>query len=187
MRPAGIGGRPLKPIRRYSTFSPTIWSTACSWPMLKLPAGRGKDALKTLTALDALGDAEQRTTRRITLARSDAAASLGDSKLRRDMADLAAQEAGEAGSQAPGGSRTRFRVPGFGGSGRKRKGEKCLRRSQTDLRSRRRPQRLSADPARYGGSSHQSRGFPAAEKLYSQALTNRARCRQSKRSSKRTA
>ena len=70
-------------------------------------AGRGKDALKSLTALDALG-AQTKNDPRINLARSDAAASLGDSKLRRDTAELAAQQAREAGGQTPAGSRTRF-------------------------------------------------------------------------------
>jgi eukaryotic-like serine/threonine-protein kinase len=61
-------------------------------------AGRGKDALKSLAALDALKVQTNRDPR-INLARSDAAASLGDSKLRRDTAELAAQEAGERGAK----------------------------------------------------------------------------------------
>ena len=61
-------------------------------------AGRGKDALKSLTALDAL-KTQTRTDPRINLARSDAAASLGDSKLRRDMAELAAQQATQEGAK----------------------------------------------------------------------------------------
>jgi serine/threonine protein kinase/tetratricopeptide (TPR) repeat protein len=60
--------------------------------------GRGKDALKTLSALDALG-AQAKDDPRITMARADAATSLGDSKLRRDMAELAAQEAGKRGAK----------------------------------------------------------------------------------------
>jgi eukaryotic-like serine/threonine-protein kinase len=60
--------------------------------------GRGQDALKTLTALDALGG-QSRENPRIDLARSDAAASLGDHKLRRDSAELAAQKAGEQGAK----------------------------------------------------------------------------------------
>ncbi len=61
-------------------------------------AGRGKDAQKSLTALDALKTPTQ-TDPRINLARSDAAASLGDSKLRRDMAELAAQQATQQGAK----------------------------------------------------------------------------------------
>jgi serine/threonine protein kinase/tetratricopeptide (TPR) repeat protein len=60
--------------------------------------GRGQDALKTLSALDALGG-QSRENPRIDLARSDAAASLGDHKLRRDAAELAAQKAGEQGAK----------------------------------------------------------------------------------------
>jgi eukaryotic-like serine/threonine-protein kinase len=60
--------------------------------------GRGKDAYKSLAALDALGP-QTKDNPRINLARADAAASLGDSKLRRDMAALAAQGAGEQGAK----------------------------------------------------------------------------------------
>jgi len=61
-------------------------------------AGRGKDALKSLTALDALR-VQAKDDPRINIARSDAAASLGDSKLRRDTAELAAQQAGKQGAR----------------------------------------------------------------------------------------
>src|SRR5208282_3477318 len=60
--------------------------------------GRGKDALKILAALDGLGE-QTKENPRIDLARSDAAASLGDHKLRRDMAELAAQKAGQQGAK----------------------------------------------------------------------------------------
>jgi tetratricopeptide (TPR) repeat protein len=61
-------------------------------------AGRGKDALKSLTALDALR-VQTKDDPRINIARSDAAASLGDSKLRRDTSELAAQQAGKQGAR----------------------------------------------------------------------------------------
>jgi tetratricopeptide (TPR) repeat protein len=60
--------------------------------------GRGKDALQSLAALDALGG-QTKENPRIDLARSDAAASLGDHRLRRDMAELAAQKAQEQGAR----------------------------------------------------------------------------------------
>jgi len=60
--------------------------------------GRGKDALKSLAALDASG-VQTKGDPRIDVARSDAAASLGDNKLRLDKAELAAQEAGEQGAK----------------------------------------------------------------------------------------
>jgi eukaryotic-like serine/threonine-protein kinase len=60
--------------------------------------GRGKDALKSLATQDALGGRSKHNPR-IDLARSAAAASLGDSKLRRDSAEVAAQEASEQGAK----------------------------------------------------------------------------------------
>ncbi|MGA9899909.1 MAG: protein kinase [Terriglobales bacterium] len=60
--------------------------------------GRGKDALKTLATLDSLGK-QTKENPRIDLARSEAAGSLGDPKLRRDTAELAAQEAGQQGAK----------------------------------------------------------------------------------------
>jgi serine/threonine protein kinase/tetratricopeptide (TPR) repeat protein/TolB-like protein len=54
--------------------------------------GRGQDALKTLAALNALG-AQTKDDPRIDLARSDAASSLGDHKLKRETAEVAAQKA----------------------------------------------------------------------------------------------
>jgi eukaryotic-like serine/threonine-protein kinase len=60
--------------------------------------GRGKDALNSLAALGALGG-RAKDDPRIDLARSDAAASLGDDKLRLDTAELAAREAGKQGAK----------------------------------------------------------------------------------------
>jgi len=60
--------------------------------------GRGKDALKSLSALDALG-IRTKDDPRVDLARSEAFGSLGDHKLRRDTAGLAAQKAGEQGAK----------------------------------------------------------------------------------------
>ena len=60
--------------------------------------GRGKDALKSLSVLDALG-IRNKDDPRVDLARSEAAGSLGDHKLRRDTAGLAARKAGEQGAK----------------------------------------------------------------------------------------
>jgi serine/threonine protein kinase/tetratricopeptide (TPR) repeat protein len=60
--------------------------------------GRGKEALKTLATLGALGP-QARGDPRIDVARSDAAASLGDDRLRRDAAELAAQKGSEQGAK----------------------------------------------------------------------------------------
>lgn len=60
--------------------------------------GRGKDALKILATLGGLGE-QTKENPRIDLARSEAAGSLGDHKLRRDTAELAAQKAGQQGAR----------------------------------------------------------------------------------------
>jgi eukaryotic-like serine/threonine-protein kinase len=57
--------------------------------------GRGKDALQSLAALAV----QTRDDPRIDVARSDAAASLGDDQLRRDTAERAAQEASGQGAK----------------------------------------------------------------------------------------
>ena len=61
-------------------------------------SGRGKDALNTLASLATLGSQEM-TDPRIDIGRADAAASLGDDKLRRDAAGRAAQKAAEQGAR----------------------------------------------------------------------------------------
>ncbi|MGA9130574.1 MAG: protein kinase [Candidatus Sulfotelmatobacter sp.] len=60
--------------------------------------GRGKDALKILATLDGWGE-QTKENPRVDLARSEAAGSLGDHKLRRDMAELAAQKADQQGAK----------------------------------------------------------------------------------------
>ena len=125
----------LKPIRLSSVFSPTISTTACNWQMRRLPGGRGKDALKSLAALEALG-VQANHDPRIDLARSEAAASLGDEKTQARYRRARGTRSRRTGCQTPGGSRARPRVPGFGGPWRKRKGKKYLRRSETNLRRR---------------------------------------------------
>ena len=60
--------------------------------------GKPKDALDTLASLSPLG-IEVTEDPRVDLARSSAGAALGDNKLRRDSADLAAQKAERLGSR----------------------------------------------------------------------------------------
>lgn len=60
--------------------------------------GQGKNALQTLAALGALG-AQTKDDPRLDVARAEAAASLGDDKLRRDTAEQAAQEASGQGAK----------------------------------------------------------------------------------------
>ena len=90
-----------KAIEAYQTlysFFPDNLEYGLQLAKAETSAGRGKDALKSLTALDAL-KVQARNDPRINLARADAAASLGDSKLRRDMAELAAKQAGQLGAR----------------------------------------------------------------------------------------
>jgi serine/threonine protein kinase/Tfp pilus assembly protein PilF/TolB-like protein len=90
-----------KAIEAYQTlfnFFPDNLEYGLQLASAETAGGRGKDAFKSLAALDALGP-QTKDNPRINLARADAAASLGDSRLRRDMAALAAQEAGEQGAK----------------------------------------------------------------------------------------
>ena len=170
MRPAGIGERRLKPIRLCSAFSPTISSTACSWQTLKLPAGRGKDALKSLTALDALGvqaqgrPANQLWPDRMPLRRS-ATANSGETR-----------QSSRHRRQGNGGPNSWWLAHEILSAGlwrilAKTKKPKCLRRSETDLPGRGRPQRLGANLHDMAEVPINQGDFAAAEKLYSQALT----------------
>src|SRR5208282_5213767 len=88
-----------KAIAAYQTlfsFFPDNLEYGLQLANVETAGGRGKDALRSLAALDAL-DAQTKDSPRIDLARSDAAGSLGDHKLTRDAAELAAQKASEQG------------------------------------------------------------------------------------------
>jgi serine/threonine protein kinase/tetratricopeptide (TPR) repeat protein len=90
-----------KAIEAYQTlfsFFPDNLEYGLQLANAEIAGGRGKDALRILTTLDGLGE-QTKQNPRIDLARSEAAGSLGDSKLRRDMAELAAQKAGQQGAK----------------------------------------------------------------------------------------
>jgi len=90
-----------KAIEAYQTlfsFFPDNLDFGLQLASAETAGGRGKDALKSLATLDALG-VQTKSDPRIDLARSEAAASLGDNQLRRDKAELAAQEAGKQGAK----------------------------------------------------------------------------------------
>ena len=91
-------GRAIEAYQTLFSFFPDNLDYGLQLANAETAGGRGKDALKSLAALDALG-AQTKENPRIDLARSDAAASLGDHKLRRDAAELAAQKAGEQGAK----------------------------------------------------------------------------------------
>jgi serine/threonine protein kinase/tetratricopeptide (TPR) repeat protein len=91
-------GKAIEAYQTLFSFFPDNLEYGLQLANAETAGGRGKDALKSLAALDALGE-QTKENPRIDLARSDAAASLGDHKLRRDMAERAAHEAGEQGAK----------------------------------------------------------------------------------------
>ena len=111
--------------------------------------GRGKDALKSLAALDSLG-CRQRTTRELTWPdrtplRRSATTNSGETRQ-----SVAAQKAGKQGAKLLVARARDSECRASGESWRKRKSQECLRRSEADLRCRGRPRRFGADPARHG-------------------------------------
>jgi len=91
-------GKAIEAYQTLFSFFPDNLEYGLQLANAETAGGRGKDALKSLAALDALG-VQTKDDPRIDLARSDAAASLGNDKLRRDTAELAAQKAGERGAK----------------------------------------------------------------------------------------
>jgi|HubBroStandDraft_6_1064221.scaffolds.fasta_scaffold00165_2 serine/threonine protein kinase/tetratricopeptide (TPR) repeat protein len=90
-----------KAIQAYQTlfsFFPDNLDYGLQLANAETAGGHGKDALKHLSALDALG-VQTKENPRIDLARSYAAGSLGDHKLRLETARRAAQKAGEQGAK----------------------------------------------------------------------------------------
>ncbi len=90
-------GKAIEAYQTLFSFFPDNLEYGLQLANAETAGGRGKDALKSLAALDALG-MQTKNNPRIDVARSNAAASLGDDKLRRDTAELAAQEAGKQGA-----------------------------------------------------------------------------------------
>ena len=91
-------GKAIEAYQTLSNFFPDNLEYGLQLANAETAGGRGKDALKSLAAIDRWGE-QTKDNPRIDLARSDAAASLGDHKLRRDMAELAAQKADEQGAK----------------------------------------------------------------------------------------
>jgi serine/threonine protein kinase/tetratricopeptide (TPR) repeat protein len=90
-------GKAIETYQTLFSFFPDSLEYGLQLANVETAGGRGKDALKSLATLGALG-AQAKGDPRIDLARSAAAASLGDDRVRRDAAELAAQEAGERGA-----------------------------------------------------------------------------------------
>lgn len=132
--------------------------------------GRGKEAINSLAALDALGP-QTKDNPRISLARADAAASLGDSTRRRDMAALAAQEAEEQGAKLLLARARDSQCRALADLGENEK-------AKSTCEEARRIYQAAGDRSGLAQSLHDMAEVPinqgdfaAAEKLYSQALT----------------
>ena len=162
-----------KAIEAYQTlfnFFPDNLEYGLQLASAETAGGRGKDALNSLAALDALGP-QTKDNPRINLARADAAASLGDSRLRRDMAALAAQEAGEQGAKLLLARARDSECRALADLGENEKAKSACEEA-------RRVYEAAGDRSGLAQSLHDMAEVPinqgdfaAAEKLYSQALT----------------
>jgi serine/threonine protein kinase/tetratricopeptide (TPR) repeat protein len=90
-------GKAIEAYQTLFSFFPDNLDYGLQLASVETAGGRGKDALMGLATPGALG-AQAKGDPRIDLARAAAAGSLGDDRLRRDAAELAAQEAGERGA-----------------------------------------------------------------------------------------
>lgn len=90
-------GKAIEAYQTLVSFFPDNLEYRLQLASVETAGGRGKDALKGLASLSASG-AQAKGDPRIDLARAAAAATLGDDRLTRDAADLAAQEARERGA-----------------------------------------------------------------------------------------
>jgi eukaryotic-like serine/threonine-protein kinase len=162
-----------KAIEAYQTlfnFFPDNLEYGLQLASAETAGGQGKDAFKTLAALDVLGP-QTKDNPRINLARADAAASLGDSRLRRDMAALAAQEAGEQGAKLLLARARDSECRALADLGENEKAKSACEEA-------RRVYEAAGDRSGLAQSLHDMAEVPinqgdfaAAEKLYSQALT----------------
>lgn len=132
--------------------------------------GRGKDALKALATLGASG-AQAKGDPRIDLARAAAAASLGDDRLRRGAAELAAQEASERGAMLLVARARTTECRALANLGENEK-------AQSTCEEARQIYAAAGDRGALAQTLHtmaevpiNQGDFAAAEKLYSQALT----------------
>jgi tetratricopeptide (TPR) repeat protein len=88
----------LETYRALYSFFPDNLEYGLSLARVETSAGRGKEALTTLAALEN-ASSQNRDDPRIDLARSEAASSFGDNRLRRDAADSAASKAAREGAR----------------------------------------------------------------------------------------
>jgi len=163
-------GKAIEAYQTLFSFFPDNLEYGLQLANAETAGGRGKDALKSLAALDALG-APTANNPRIDMARSEAAASLGDDKLRRDTAELAAERAGEQGAKL---LVARARDSECRASADLGENEKA----RTTCEEARQIYEAAGDRSGLAQTLHDMAEVPinqgdfaAAEKLYSQALT----------------
>jgi serine/threonine protein kinase/Tfp pilus assembly protein PilF len=90
-------GKAIEAYQTLFSFFPDNLEYGLQFANAETAGGRGKDALESLATLGA--GTRTKGDPRIDITRADAAASLGDDRLRRDAAALAAQKAGEQGAK----------------------------------------------------------------------------------------
>jgi tetratricopeptide (TPR) repeat protein len=163
-------GKAIEAYQTLFSFFPDNLEYGLQLANVETSGGRGKDALKGLAALSATG-AQAKGDPRIDLARAAAAASLGDDRLRRDAADLAAQEAGERGATLLVARARTTECRALANLGENEK-------AQTTCEEARQIYTAAGDRGALAQTLHtmaevpiNQGDFAAAEKLYSQALT----------------
>ncbi len=160
-------GKAIEAYQTLFSFFPDNLEYGLQLANAETAGGRGKDALKSL---DALG-AQTGNNPRIDMARSEAAASLGDDKLRRDTAELAAERAGEQGAKLLVARARDSECRALANLGENEK-------ARTTCEEARQIYEAAGDRSGLAQTLHDMAEVPinqgdfaAAEKLYSQALT----------------
>jgi len=163
-------GKAIEAYQTLSSFFPDSLEYALQLANVETAGGRGKDALKGLATMGALG-AQAKGDPRIDLARAAAAASLGDDRLRRDAAELAAKEAGERGATLLVARARTTECRALANLGENEK-------AQTTCEEARQIYTAAGDRGALAQTLHtmaevpiNQGDFAAAEKLYSRALT----------------
>jgi len=163
-------GKAIEAYQTLFSFFPDNFEYGLQLANVETAGGRGKDALQGLATLSASG-AQSKGDPRIDLARAAAAASLGDDRLRRDAAELAAQEAGERGATLLVARARTTECRALANLGENEK-------AQTTCEEARQIFAAAGDRGALAQTLHtmaevpiNQGDFAAAEKLYSQALT----------------
>jgi serine/threonine protein kinase/tetratricopeptide (TPR) repeat protein len=163
-------GKAIEAYQTLFSFFPDNLEYGLQLASVETAGGRGQDALKSVAALGTSA-AQAKGDPRIDLARSAAAASLGDDRLRRDAAALAAQEAGAQGATLLVARARTMECRALANLGENEK-------AQTTCEEARRIYAAAGDRGALAQTLHtmaevpiNQGDFAAAEKLYNQALT----------------